>query len=152
MRDSLVASSTWRPRFKKALETYPEFEAVLLEFTEPGCDACHISSRLSTLIGRVHGEPYDRLTFEVILYTDALSSFSIASHTQTLAEDTDDDSEDEEELQKQFNLGRFCARRIRVFHRLTHWEVRAPGFFWLWDLTLAVDEAFSIQGPGAGGG
>lgn len=25
---------------------------------------------------------------------------------------------------KEFNLGRFCARRGRVFHQFSHWEVR----------------------------
>lgn len=33
-----------------------------------------------------------------------------------------DDSEDEHT--KEFHLGRFCARRTRVYHEFTHWEVR----------------------------
>lgn len=74
------------------------------------------------------------------------SRFSIASYTQTLADDSDDDDDEDdgEELKKQFNLGRFCARRTRVFHRLTHWEVRAAEFFCYWNLILALNEAFSI--------
>ena len=63
IRDSLVASSVWRPDFKKALATYPDIEVVQLDFALPGCDACHLGGRLSTLIGRVSGEPYDRQTF-----------------------------------------------------------------------------------------
>lgn len=65
MRDSLVASSTWRSGFKKSLETYPDFEIIRLEMALPMCDACHMGGRISTLLGRVTGEPYDRTTFEV---------------------------------------------------------------------------------------
>lgn len=69
LRDSSVASSIWRPNFKKVLEKYPELEEDHMEYANPGCDACHISSRLSTILGRVHGVPYDRLTFEVYLFS-----------------------------------------------------------------------------------
>lgn len=65
MRDSLVASSIWRADFKKALETFPEFEIYKLGYADPGCDACHLSSRMSTRIGRLSGLPYDPTTFEV---------------------------------------------------------------------------------------
>lgn len=65
LRDSLVASSTWRSEFKKSLEAYPEFEVVRMEMAMPMCDACHMGGRISTLIGRVEGLPYDRSTFEV---------------------------------------------------------------------------------------
>lgn len=65
MRDSLVTSSVWRTDFKKSLETFPEFETVRMEFAVPNCDACHLGGRMSTLIGRVFGEPYDKVTFEV---------------------------------------------------------------------------------------
>lgn len=65
MRDSLVTSSVWRTEFKKPLETFPEFETVRMDFAVPACDACHLGGRVSTLTGRVSGDPYDRLTFEV---------------------------------------------------------------------------------------
>jgi hypothetical protein len=65
LRDSLVASSVWRPEFKKPLETYPELDMVQLDFAMPGCDACHLGARMSTLTGRLLGEPYDPLGFEV---------------------------------------------------------------------------------------
>lgn len=35
----------------------------------------------------------------------------------------DEDEDDEPKVKKEFNLGRFCARRTRVFHKFTHWEV-----------------------------
>ncbi len=65
MRDSLVTSSVWRPEFKKPLETYPDFETIQLDFALPSCDACHLGGRISTRLGRVSGDPYDKLTFQV---------------------------------------------------------------------------------------
>lgn len=38
--------------------------------------------------------------------------------------DSDTSDDENEEMRKEFNLGRFCARRTRVFHKFTHWEVR----------------------------
>ena len=67
MRDSLVASSVWRPDFKNSLEKYPEFDLVPLDFAVPACDACHLGGRMSTLIGRLSGLPYDRWGFEIIV-------------------------------------------------------------------------------------
>jgi hypothetical protein len=67
LRDSLVASSVWRPDFKQQLEKYPTFELTGLDFAVPACDACHLGGRMSTLLGRVSGSPYDRFGFEVHL-------------------------------------------------------------------------------------
>ncbi|EKM55579.1 uncharacterized protein PHACADRAFT_256297 [Phanerochaete carnosa HHB-10118-sp] len=105
MRDSLVTSSVWRTAFKKPLEMYPDFETVQMDFAVPNCDACRLGGRMSTLTGRCFGEPYDRLTFESLSESD-----------------TGDDEDEEETSKKEFNLGRFCARRTRVFHKFTHWE------------------------------
>ncbi|CAL1704452.1 unnamed protein product [Somion occarium] len=111
MRDSLVASSVWRPDFKKPLETYPHFEIVQLDFAEPGCDACHLGGRLSTRIGRLSGEPYDKLSFQPL------------SENSDSSDESDSEEEDEKpSLKKEFHLGRFCARRTLVFHHFTHWE------------------------------
>ncbi|KDQ60795.1 hypothetical protein JAAARDRAFT_67229 [Jaapia argillacea MUCL 33604] len=106
MRDSLVASSVWRPDFKRPLQKYPIFELIRLDFTVPNCDACHLGGRLSTFVGRLSGEPYDALGFERIAESDS------------------DDSEDEEATPKkrEFDLGRFCAKRTRSFHEFCHWE------------------------------
>ncbi|KAI0324521.1 hypothetical protein GY45DRAFT_1331447 [Cubamyces sp. BRFM 1775] len=106
MRDSLVAGSTWRPNFRKALDTFPIFELYDLEFTVIGCAACNLGARKSTLQGRLDGEPYDKLTYEPIRQSEPSS----------------DDDEESEELPKQFDLGRFCAKRTRTYHQFTHWE------------------------------
>ncbi|KZT67736.1 hypothetical protein DAEQUDRAFT_728731 [Daedalea quercina L-15889] len=113
MRDSLVTSSVWRTDYKKSLETYPDFEVHQLDFTVSGCDACHLGSRMSTRLGRLSGLPYDRDTFE--------------SFEERDSDDDSDEGDSENEghdpcLKKEFNLGRFCAARTRVFHRFSHWE------------------------------
>jgi len=64
MKDSLVTSSVWKPEFKKPLEKYPEFQLVRMDFSVPQCDACNLGGRVSTLLGRVSGEPYDKYDFE----------------------------------------------------------------------------------------
>ncbi|KAI6109012.1 hypothetical protein EV401DRAFT_1998574 [Pisolithus croceorrhizus] len=102
MRDSLVVSSVWGPDFKKTLEKYPEFTLLRMDFSLPVCDACRLGGRVSTLLGRASGTPYDPCDFE----------------------DLTDDEEDTNE--KEFHLGRFCATRTRVYHEFNHWE------YWLY--------------------
>ncbi|OSC99061.1 hypothetical protein PYCCODRAFT_1373800 [Trametes coccinea BRFM310] len=109
MRDSLVAGSTWRPNFRKALDTYPNLEIHHLEFTVLGCAACNLGGRKSTLQGRLSGEPYDKLTYEPIAEEEPSS-------------DDVDEEDDSNKLPKQFDLGRFCAKRTRTYHQFTHWE------------------------------
>ncbi|KAJ7582677.1 hypothetical protein C8J56DRAFT_1015417 [Mycena floridula] len=107
LRDSLVASSVWRPDFKKPLEKFPQFERLPLAFAVPSCDACHLGGRMSTVCGRLSGVPYRRDGFEED------------------TSDSDSDSDEEHKLKKpklEFQLGRFCAKRTEVFHSLTHWE------------------------------
>lgn len=45
-----------------------------------------------------------------------------------MASDSEDSDEDEDSNKRsaevRFNLGRFCGQRTRVYHQLTHWEVR----------------------------
>ena len=48
LRDSLV-SSVWKTKFKKALNTYPEFDLVSLDFSVPHCDACNLSNRIVSI-------------------------------------------------------------------------------------------------------
>lgn len=64
-KDSLVTSSVWKPDFKSSLETYPELVVSHLDEIEYGCDACHLTGRLSRFSGELRGKAYDRETFEV---------------------------------------------------------------------------------------
>ncbi|KAF9533012.1 hypothetical protein CPB83DRAFT_758503 [Crepidotus variabilis] len=102
MRDSLVASSIWKPEYKKNLEKFPEFSLTVMDFAVPHCDACNLGSRMSTLVGRLEGEPYDPLGFNNI------------PNKKKRRSDKDEKSE--------YSLGRFCARRTRVYHKFSHWE------------------------------
>ncbi|KAI0647140.1 hypothetical protein C8Q79DRAFT_957904 [Trametes meyenii] len=110
MRDSLVAGSTWRPNFRKALDTYPVLEVHNLEFAALGCAACNLGGRKSTRQGRLSGDPYDPLTYEPIAEEDPSSS----------GEDYDEEESSKHPMQ--FDLGRFCAKRTRTYHQFTHWE------------------------------
>ncbi|KAH8833605.1 hypothetical protein DL96DRAFT_1810022 [Flagelloscypha sp. PMI_526] len=142
-RDSLVASSIWPPDFRGPLETYPGLSIVDLKFAERGCNACKLSSRISTKCARVSGMRYDYYGFQ-----DIESSSSSSSD-----EDSESDSDESERRSKkrkkkmkekerkrkkkgkrkrtkgqdtenraEFKLGRFCARRAAVFHQFCHWE------------------------------
>ncbi|VDB82998.1 unnamed protein product [Peniophora sp. CBMAI 1063] len=110
LRDS-VASSVWRPGLKKALLALPDFTLSHLDFAVPHCDACHLGGRMSTFLGRASGQPYDRDSFEPIK----------KSSDDEESSGDDDEDEDADEV-KEFNLGRFCAARVQVFHRFSHWE------------------------------
>ncbi|THH33837.1 hypothetical protein EUX98_g254 [Antrodiella citrinella] len=106
-RDSIVTSSIWRTDYKKPLQMYPVFEVDHMQFSVPSCDACRLGGRISTLTGRLSGEPYDKQTYEAISTQDSTDS---------------DEDEPSVSPKKEFHLGRFCARRTRVFHEFTHWE------------------------------
>ncbi|TDL27494.1 hypothetical protein BD410DRAFT_782581 [Rickenella mellea] len=99
IRDS-IASSVWTPDFIRALKMFPEFSLTSLDFAIPHCDACNLGGRLSTIIGRLDGLPYDPLTYE----------------------SSDDPSKLRNRVDREFNLGRFCAKRTFIFHQLSHWE------------------------------
>ena len=104
LRDSLVASSVWRPEFKKPLETYPQFELTRLDFAIPQCDACNLGGRVSTILGRLSGTPYSPLDFEV--GKSCVMSIQYLTIPQPQFDDSDSDSEsggsskDEEDVRR----------------------------------------------------
>jgi len=102
LRDSLVSSSVWKPAFTRSLEKYPDFQLVELDFAVPYCDACHLGGRMSTFLGRLSGFQYNKNGFETV--------------------PREDHDSEKGESSKEFHLGRFCARRTRVFHHFCHWE------------------------------
>ncbi|KAH7914695.1 hypothetical protein BJ138DRAFT_1143392 [Hygrophoropsis aurantiaca] len=108
VRDSVVTSSVWRPSFKQPMERYPKFELVQLDTSVPSCDACNLGGRVSTLLGRVSGTPYNPLDFE-------------PDDSDVESSDWDSDEENRNPC-KEFHLGRFCAARTKVFHAFNHWE------------------------------
>lgn len=61
--DSLVASSVWKPPFRRALDTHPVYSVDMLEESVPICDACHIGGRVATQSFEVTGEAYNKETY-----------------------------------------------------------------------------------------
>lgn len=116
-----MASSVWRPDFKGPLERYPELELVHLDFALPGCDACHLGARMSTVSGRLQGEPYDRFGFQVSFEQTICRRITYLNYPLQDLDISDDHAIGE--TKAEFQLGRFCARRMRVYHDLSHWEV-----------------------------
>ncbi|EJD52996.1 hypothetical protein AURDEDRAFT_81164 [Auricularia subglabra TFB-10046 SS5] len=107
IQDSIVTSSVWSTAFKNSLRTYPELSLDRMDFSIPHCDACHIGGRVSTIKGYLAGSRYNTETH------------------QNIPEPEPDPGEDDDTapLKMSFDLGRFCARRTRVFHQYAHWEV-----------------------------
>ncbi|KAF5373774.1 hypothetical protein D9758_000581 [Tetrapyrgos nigripes] len=127
LRDSLVASSVWRSDFKKTLEKYPDLDVIQLDFAVAGCDACHLGSRTSTLCGRLLGHPYDRVGFEELSsdeesVSDAGSSSDSGKKRKNRKNSEKKKNKKKLEAAAEYHLGRFCARRVRVYHDLSHWE------------------------------
>ncbi|KAI0302160.1 hypothetical protein BC826DRAFT_987567 [Russula brevipes] len=102
-RDS-IASSVWRHDYRKTLELYPDLTLAKLDFAVPHCDACHLGGRKSTVSAWLKGIPYDKVSFEPII-----------------DESDSEDLEDGNSHMTSFSLGRFCAVRTQIFHRLSHW-------------------------------
>ncbi|KAI9509629.1 hypothetical protein F5148DRAFT_1012019 [Russula earlei] len=100
-----IASSVWRRDYREKLERYPDLTMTRLDFAVPHCDACHLGGRQSTRVGYLKGIPYDKLSFEPII-----------------DESDSEDCEDEISCVTSLTLGRFCAARTQVFHRLSHWK------------------------------
>lgn len=48
-----------------------------MDMALPMCNACHMGGRVSTLIGRVGGMPYDRTTFEVSFRDNGIGLHSL---------------------------------------------------------------------------
>ena len=142
LRDSLVKSQVWRPEIAHALETYPILETTVLEGRLDGCEACHLVDRVSSQKAILNGAAYDKLGFEVrngpssSFLPDACmlqpapadpeedeASDGETDDGESGVESDGDSSTNDDEDRKEFNVGRFCARRATVFHELTHWEV-----------------------------
>ncbi|KDQ07905.1 hypothetical protein BOTBODRAFT_38344 [Botryobasidium botryosum FD-172 SS1] len=141
IKDSLVTSSVWTTKFKRTLELRHNLTLTYLEYAVPGCDACRLGGRLATVVARLTGKQYSKETYEV----------------ESDSEDEDDDSEndnnenDSEEDEggaiakmEEFNLGKFCAKRTRVWHLYTHWEYNL--------FHALLEEVESLRNPGSSRG
>jgi len=83
---------------------------VQMDSVVPGCDACNLGARMSKVVGRVSGQPYDHSAFEV--WNQGSLDASVMGVYTT-----------DRSPSKTRILGRFCAKRTKSFHEFTHWEV-----------------------------
>ncbi|KAG9055010.1 hypothetical protein FS842_003388 [Serendipita sp. 407] len=132
IRDSQVASSLWKYNFRNALEVKPELTIIQID-PEPFCAACRRNSAISTQQAQLQGEPYRPLSFQPLKNvndsTSEESSDESGSGSDSDESDGSNNNDDEEnddtseaEPPQTFNLGQHCARRVALFHTLTHWE------------------------------
>ena len=106
---SKFVSTVWKPKFLKALKTYPDVEEKGFSATlmDQNCEACGRSGHPAKHRLTFTGKPYNRHSLE------AISS----------SEDSDRESSDEaEEGQTSFVLGRRCNANAVTAHMLHHWR------------------------------
>ncbi|GAA6051017.1 hypothetical protein JCM3770_005457 [Rhodotorula araucariae] len=118
--NSLVSSSAWKPKFRHAVDTRPDWTLDELAPEDRGgaCDACMMGrQRHCTFIATVSGRKYDPKTLRPIPAADDSSeSGSVDSE-----EDDDDEGRPAKEKVYEFHLGVSCAGRAEVYHQLKHW-------------------------------
>ncbi|KAJ3040729.1 hypothetical protein HDV00_010485 [Rhizophlyctis rosea] len=96
----LISSEAWQPEFRAAVEKYPKYSTFIISAGICNCQACQRTNRLATRRVVLSDDPYDRDTLESL-----------------------PDSDDEEEGDCTFLLGRFCAARSELYHRLHHYKL-----------------------------
>ncbi|KAG8849468.1 hypothetical protein FRB91_009867 [Serendipita sp. 411] len=132
IRDSQVASSLWKYNFRNTLEVKPELTIIQID-PEPFCAACRRNSAISTQQAQLQGEPYRPLSFQPLKNvndstseesSDESGSGSDSDESDGSNNNDDDENDDTSEAEppQTFNLGQHCARRVALFHTLTHWE------------------------------
>lgn len=119
IQTSVVQSQIWRPDFVKAMQSglsktkltsaFPHLHSNYMDELYDGCDACHMSGRMSRFEVILDGRRYDDVTFEELSDDDD----SRGSDGESLAS--------EDDLPREFKLGRMCHARTRVFHQFCHW-------------------------------
>ncbi|KAF7338261.1 hypothetical protein MVEN_02051400 [Mycena venus] len=113
IRDTL-ASQRWKPAFTDLLTKYPELkiEDVPSALAALVCDVCQYKGqgRRGCKSGKLSGIPYNRTGFR-----DIDDEFWGDDSTK---KGRKKDSKDP----KEYNVGRFCAERTQVFHKISHWE------------------------------
>jgi hypothetical protein len=92
--ENMVRSEAWQTGFKEAMETFPILQCEKL-YPHDGCEACARPGRIASKKLTFEGSPYDIKNFES-------QETSLPSHMS-------------------FHVGRYCARRSKLFHRVFHY-------------------------------
>jgi hypothetical protein len=93
--ENMVRSEAWKTGFKEAMETFPILQCEKL-YPHDGCQACARPGRIASKKLTFEGSPYDIKNFES-------QETSLPSHMS-------------------FHVGRYCARRSQLFHRVFHYR------------------------------
>lgn len=93
----LVDSQAWKNEFREALEALPNLRFQNIQFHD-GCDACQRQGRVASTNLTFSGLYYDKETFE---------------HVGNY-----------EQRKMSFNVGRFCATRSKLYHRIYHYKYK----------------------------
>lgn len=122
VRDSQVASSVWKPEYRKNLETYPELGVTYCQ-TEANCAACRKSNAISTREATLSGVPYNPLGFQVQCFRIFEMTRKILTALKPLVDDSssesdsshsDSDSETQSKHPSQRSLSRSTKLRKKV--------------------------------------
>ncbi|KAJ7235477.1 hypothetical protein B0H12DRAFT_1141673 [Mycena haematopus] len=121
IRDSL-ASFRWKPAFTELLTKYPELKMKDLPSAQaPICDVCNKQGRRGCKAGKLSGLPYNRTGFGEI-DDELLDDDSSSKKGRKKDSKKDSKRASKKDSEKEFNVGRFCAERTQVFHKICHWE------------------------------
>jgi hypothetical protein len=96
LRTSVVQSQIWRREFVKAMQSGSVFAKLMVAFPHlhtnymdelyDGCDACHMSGRMSRFEAILDGHQYDVATFEVSSSLSSLTSRTLVRMMQVEAQ------------------------------------------------------------------
>ncbi|KAJ3152670.1 hypothetical protein HDU86_005543 [Geranomyces michiganensis] len=117
-RLSLLASEAWDPKFKDALNTYPIYSSHPAPPDSGVCDACRRTNHTAASEAVLSGPAYDRWTLASKLPTGS-------GRRSQMEEDFPRHVRFRPKTRKPelaFLLGRFCAKRSRMYSKLTHWK------------------------------
>ncbi|ORX34763.1 hypothetical protein BD324DRAFT_132546 [Kockovaella imperatae] len=114
-RESRVRGQIWHAELVRNLQKYPVFHVDFLDMKELGCDVCHVSTKYSPYLASLEGQPYDPKTHEDLNRgsDDEEESDESSDASETFAGRTE---------KRRYLMGRFCRRRVQVYHQMVHWE------------------------------
>ena len=93
----MLTSGAWQSDFREAMEAFPILQVKRLDLLhKPPCEACARHGRIASKIFSFMGPPYNIEDFEC--------------------------QENSSPSQISFRVGRFCARRSELYHRVFHYR------------------------------
>ena len=92
---NMLKSEAWQNDFQQAMETFPVLQDTRIS-RKDGCEACARQGRIASEMLEFTGTPYDMRSFE--------------------------SQEVSQSKQMSFEVGKHCARRSKLYHRVFHYE------------------------------